>query len=145
MTRKQRKMLYRILAAAGMTVILALMQPEGLLQLLWMLPYLTAGYDILLGALHGIRSRDPFDENFLMAVATVGAVLLGEYQEAVAVRIRSKRRQIRILHICRGFSGREPSVQDRDQGTEERRSESRFRKAAEADYRTGLAHHRNES
>ena len=87
MTRKQRKMLYRILAAAGMTVILALMQPEGLLQLLWMLPYLTAGYDILLGALHGIRSRDPFDENFLMAVATVGAVLLGEYQEAVAVMV----------------------------------------------------------
>ena len=87
MTRKQRKMLYRILAAAGMTVILALLQPEGLLQLLWMLPYLTAGYDILLGALHGIRSRDPFDENFLMAVATVGAVLLGEYQEAVAVMV----------------------------------------------------------
>ena len=77
-------MLYRILAAAGLAVLLALLP---LPRWLWLGPYLVAGYDILLGAFHGIRSRDPFDENFLMAVATVGAVLLGEYQEAVAVMV----------------------------------------------------------
>ena len=84
MTKKQKKMLYRILAAAGMAVVLALLP---LPAVLWLIPYLTAGYDILLGALHGIRSRDPFDENFLMAVATVGALCLGEMQEAVAVMV----------------------------------------------------------
>ena len=77
-------MLYRILAAAGLAVLLALLP---LPRWLWLVPYLVAGYDILLGAFHGIRSRDPFDENFLMAVATVGAVFLGEYQEAVAVMV----------------------------------------------------------
>lgn len=87
MTKKQKKMLRRILASAAMAVALAVLQPTGLWQLLWLAPYLLAGYDILLGALHGIRSRDPFDENFLMAVATVGAVLLGEFQEAVAVMV----------------------------------------------------------
>ena len=87
MTKKQKKMLRRILASAALAVLLAVRQPVGLWQLLWFVPYLLAGYDILLGALHGIRSRDPFDENFLMAVATVGAVLLGEYQEAVAVMV----------------------------------------------------------
>ena len=87
MTKKQKKMLRRIVASAALAVLLAMLQPAGLWQLLWFAPYLLAGYDILLGALHGIRSRDPFDENFLMAVATVGAVLLGEYQEAVAVMV----------------------------------------------------------
>lgn len=87
MTKKQKKMLRRIVASAALAVLLAVLQPAGLWQLLWFAPYLLAGYDILLGALHGIRSRDPFDENFLMAVATVGAVLLGEYQEAVAVMV----------------------------------------------------------
>ena len=77
-------MLYRILASAGLAVLLALLP---LPRWLWLAPYLLAGYDILLGALHGIRSRDPFDENFLMAVATVGAVCLGEFQEAVAVMV----------------------------------------------------------
>ena len=84
MTKKQKKMLYRILAAAGMAAILSLLP---LPAFLWLIPYLIAGYDILLGALHGIRGKDPFDENFLMAVATVGAILLGEFQEAVAVMV----------------------------------------------------------
>jgi len=84
MTNKQKKMLYRILAAAGMAALLALLP---LPAFLWLVPYLIAGYDILLGALHGIRGKDPFDENFLMAVATVGAILLGEFQEAVAVMV----------------------------------------------------------
>ena len=87
MTKKQKKMLRRILLSAGMAAVLALLRPTGLWSLLWLLPYLTAGYDILLGAFHGIRGKDPFDENFLMAVATVGAVCLGEFQEAVAVMV----------------------------------------------------------
>ena len=84
MTKKQKKMLRRILASAGIAVLLVLLP---LPRWLWLAPYLLAGYDILLGAIHGIRSRDPFDENFLMAVATIGAVLLGEFQEAVAVMV----------------------------------------------------------
>jgi len=84
MTKKQKKMLRRILASAGIAVLLILLP---LPRWLWLAPYLLAGYDILLGAIHGIRSRDPFDENFLMAVATIGAVLLGEFQEAVAVMV----------------------------------------------------------
>ena len=84
MTKKQKKMLYRIVASAGMAVLLALLP---LPRWLWLAPYLLAGYDILLGAFHGLRSRDPFDENFLMALATVGAMLLGEFQEAVAVMV----------------------------------------------------------
>ena len=84
MTRKQKKMLYRILTAVGIAILLTLLP---LPAFLWIIPYLVAGYDILLGAFHGIRSRDPFDENFLMAVATIGAVCLGELQEAVAVMV----------------------------------------------------------
>ena len=84
MTKKQKKLLCRIAVATALTALLALLPLPGWLLLL---PYLIAGYDILLGALHGIRSRDPFDENFLMAVATVGAVCLGEFQEAVAVMV----------------------------------------------------------
>lgn len=84
MSKKQKKMLYRLLLAAGMAVLLALLP---LPSFLWLIPYLAAGCDILLGAFHGLRSRDPFDENFLMAVATVGAILLGEFQEAVAVMV----------------------------------------------------------
>ena len=87
MTKKQKRMLYRILGAAALFLALKLLAPAWPLSLLWLAPYLLAGYDILLGAVHGIRSRDPFDENFLMAVATVGAVALGNFQEAVAVMV----------------------------------------------------------
>ena len=87
MTKKQKRMLYRILGAAALFLALKLLDPAWPLSLLWLAPYLLAGYDILLGAVHGIRSRDPFDENFLMAVATVGAVALGNFQEAVAVMV----------------------------------------------------------
>ena len=87
MTKKQKRMLYRILGAAVLFLALKLLDPAWPLSLLWLAPYLLAGYDILLGAVHGIRSRDPFDENFLMAVATVGAVALGNFQEAVAVMV----------------------------------------------------------
>ncbi len=87
MTRKQKRLLVRILLAAALTAALALWSPGGPLALLWLAPYLIAGHDILLGAAHGLRSRDPFDENFLMAVATLGALALGEMQEAVAVMV----------------------------------------------------------
>ncbi len=87
MTKKQRKMLKRILLAAAMTGIMALWAPAWPLNLLWLAPYLVAGYDILLEAVHGLRNKDPFDESFLMALATVGALALGEFQEAVAVMV----------------------------------------------------------
>ena len=61
---------------------------DGYLKMaMWMIPYLTIGYDILKKAIHGIVNRQVFDENFLMAVATVGAIALGEYTEAVAVML----------------------------------------------------------
>ena len=94
MNKKQKKMLIRILAAAAMMVALAFIPAEGVLRFaLYMVPYLTVGYDILWKALKGIKNRQVFDENFLMAVATVGAVLLaiyegsGDYTEAIAVML----------------------------------------------------------
>ena len=86
-------MLLRILLSAGMMVLLHFIPVTGLLRLgLYMVPYLTAGYDILLSALRGIRNRQVLDENFLMAVATVGAIVLGvlqtgDYVEAVMVMV----------------------------------------------------------
>ncbi len=94
MNKKQKKMLIRILASAVMMVVLAFIPAEGILQfVLYMIPYLTVGYDILWKALKGIKNRQVFDENFLMAVATVGAVALavydrsGDYTEAIAVML----------------------------------------------------------
>ncbi len=94
MNKKQKKMLIRIIAAAAMMAVLAFIPAEGVLRfVLYMVPYLTVGYDILWKALKGIKNRQVFDENFLMAVATVGAVLLaiyegsGDYTEAIAVML----------------------------------------------------------
>jgi len=88
MNKKQKKMLKRILLAAACMVVLELLPVAGVLKfILYMVPYLTVGYDILLKAGKGIRNRQVFDENFLMAVATVGAIALGEYQEGVAVML----------------------------------------------------------
>lgn len=88
MTKKQKKILYRVLAATVIAVILHFLPVKGPVRAaLYLVPYLLAGYDILLKAFHGIVSREIFDENFLMAVATVGAVALGEYQEGVAVMV----------------------------------------------------------
>ena len=87
-------MLARILAAAAMLVVLNFVPATGWLRfVLYMAPYLTVGYDILIKALKGIRNRQVFDENFLMAIATVGAIGLalyersGDYLEAVAVML----------------------------------------------------------
>ena len=88
MSKRQKKMLLRILLSAALMVLLSVLPLEGPLRLvLFLIPYLIAGHDILLGAGKGILHRQVFDENFLMAVATVGAMILGEYTEAVAVMV----------------------------------------------------------
>ena len=88
MSKKQKKVLWRILAAAALMVLLLLLPVGGWLRFaLFLIPYLIIGYDILLKAFRGIVNRQPFDENFLMAVATVGAIALGEYTEGVAVML----------------------------------------------------------
>jgi Cd2+/Zn2+-exporting ATPase len=86
--KKQKKMLARILVTAVLIVILGQLNVTGYARLaLYLIPYLVVGYDILLKALKGIRNKQVFDENFLMAVATVGAIVLGEYTEGVAVML----------------------------------------------------------
>ena len=88
MTRKQKKVLYRIIAALVLLIILELIPAEGWLKLLlYLIPYLVIGYDILKKAVLGILHGEVFDENFLMAVATVGAMLLGDYKEGAAVML----------------------------------------------------------
>lgn len=88
MNKKQKKVLYRIIIAAVLMVLLSLLSVEGYLEfVLYMVPYLVIGHDILRKAFKGIKNRQVFDENFLMAVATLGAVLLGNYSEGVAVML----------------------------------------------------------
>ena len=93
MNRKQKKLLSRILVAAGMMGVLLLLPLEGLWRFgLWLIPYFTVGWDILRKAARGIARGQVFDENFLMALATVGALILGiiqtgDYVEAVAVML----------------------------------------------------------
>ncbi|MCM1253051.1 MAG: cadmium-translocating P-type ATPase [Clostridium sp.] len=88
MTRKQKKVLIRIIIAAVLVVILQFVPVSGWLSLLlYLIPYLIIGYDILKKAVLGIVHGEVFDENFLMAVATVGAIGLGEYSEGVAVML----------------------------------------------------------
>ena len=88
MNQKQKKVLIRILSAAALMILLGFLPLTGAVRLgLYLVPYLVIGYDILLKAFKGIRNRQVFDENFLMAVATVGAFLLGEYTEGAAVML----------------------------------------------------------
>ena len=88
MSKKQKKVLWRILIAAALLVLLLLLPLTGWLRFaLFLIPYFVIGYDILIKAFKGIVNRQPFDENFLMAVATVGAIALGEYTEGVAVML----------------------------------------------------------
>ncbi len=102
MTKKQKNVLYRIIIAAVLVVVIALLPLESLLVnrlhlsetvaslckgFLFLIPYFIIGYDILRKALKGILKRQVFDENFLMAVATIGAMILGEYTEGVAVML----------------------------------------------------------
>lgn len=93
MNKKQKKMLIRILIAAVLMVVLHFVPASGILRfVLYMIPYAIIGYDILIKAGKGIKNRQPFDENFLMAVATVGAIVLGltrsgDYTEAISVML----------------------------------------------------------
>ena len=88
MNKKQKKMLRRIILAAVLLVVVALLPVEGWLRFgLFMIPYFLIGYDILWDAVKGVKNLQPFDENFLMAVATVGAIALGDYKEGVAVML----------------------------------------------------------
>lgn len=93
MSRKQKKMLARIIIAAALMIALHFVPAEGITRFgLYMVPYLVIGYDILRKAAKGIRNHQVFDECFLMAVATVGAIALavsgaGDYTEAVAVML----------------------------------------------------------
>ncbi len=88
MTKKQKKMLHRILIAAALVAVLAFLPLGGWLRFAaYMIPYFVVGHDILKKAVKGVKNRQPFDENFLMAVATIGAIILGEYVEGVAVML----------------------------------------------------------
>ncbi|MBR1703829.1 MAG: cadmium-translocating P-type ATPase [Clostridia bacterium] len=92
MRRKQKKALIRIIIAAVLMIVLGLVShfthiPESVLFALYMVPYLVVGYDILWKAVKGIGRGQVFDENFLMALATVGAIALQEYTEGVAVML----------------------------------------------------------
>ncbi len=95
MNKKQKKLLIRIIIAAIFFVPLYLISediidvniPQAALIILFLIPYLTVGYDILRKAALGIKNRQVFDENFLMAIATIGAIVLGEYGEGVAVML----------------------------------------------------------
>ena len=87
MTKKQKKVLYQIIASVVLIVILRLLPafPTPVELVLYLIPYLVVGWDVLRKALLGLKNRQPFDECFLMAVATVGAFALGDYVEGCAV------------------------------------------------------------
>ena len=93
MTKKQKKMLFRIIITALLMIVFELLPIDGIpLFVLYFITYLVIGYDILLKAFKGIGNRQVFDENFLMAVATVGAMIIavtqsGDYVEAIAVML----------------------------------------------------------
>ena len=93
MSKKQKKMLARILIAAMLMIALHFVPVEGMARfILYLVPYLIIGYDILLKAFKGVKNRQPFDESLLMAVATVGAIVIaltdsGDYTEAIAVML----------------------------------------------------------
>ena len=93
MNKKQKKMLWRIIVSAALMIALHFVPVTGLVRFaLYMVPYFIVGYDILWKAVLGIWNRQVFDENFLMAVATVGAIVIGltdsgDYTEAIAVML----------------------------------------------------------
>lgn len=88
MQKRHKKSLVRIILTASMFIVVSLFETEGLLRLaLYLVAYLVAGYDVLWGAFKNILRGQMFDENFLMAIATIGALVLGEYPEAVFVMV----------------------------------------------------------
>ena len=112
MTRKQKKMLIRILVAAALLIALHFIPVAGIPRfVLYLVPYFVIGYDILLKAGRGIRNRQIFDESFLMAIATIGAIALalydrsGDYTEAVAVMLFLSGGRV-VSELC---GGQEPA------------------------------------
>ena len=88
MQKRHKKTLARIIIASLLFIIVSLLQTDGVLRLmLYLVPYFIAGYDVLWGALKNILRGQMFDENFLMAIATMGALVIGEYPEAVFVMV----------------------------------------------------------
>ena len=96
MTSKQKKMLYRIITAFVLFVVLMVLEHTGVLEqlpsqwlvfLIYLIPYLVIGYDIVYKAVRNISHGQVFDENFLMTIATIGALILGEHSEGVAVML----------------------------------------------------------
>lgn len=88
MTSKQKHSLYRIIAAAVLFIAAVLIKAEGALRLIiFMIPYLTVGFPVLKKAVINISHGQIFDENFLMCIATIGALIIGEYPEAVFVML----------------------------------------------------------
>lgn len=88
MNKKQKKVFIRIIVAAALMAVFSKLPVEGYVRfLLFLIPYLVIGYDILKKAGKGILNKQVFDENFLMAVATIGAIVLGNYTEGVAVML----------------------------------------------------------
>ena len=92
MNKKQKKALAQIVSAIVLLIVISLVLNQISVNsyvefILYMVPYLLVGYDILKKALKGIKNKQVFDENFLMAVATLGAILLGDYKEGVAVML----------------------------------------------------------
>ncbi|HIY64153.1 MAG TPA: cadmium-translocating P-type ATPase [Candidatus Mediterraneibacter stercoripullorum] len=93
MSKKQKKMLARILIAAALLILLNFVPVTGALRFVcYLVPYFVIGYDILIKAFKGIKNRQPFDESLLMAIATIGAIAIalydsGDYTEAIAVML----------------------------------------------------------
>ena len=88
MTKKQKKMLSRILISAVLFLLLYTVPAQGVVRLLlYLIPYAVIGWDVLWRAVKNIRNGQVFDENFLMSIATIGAFGCGEYPEAVAVML----------------------------------------------------------
>lgn len=88
MNKKQKKMLTRIILSAVLFSIMKLLKIESVLgSVIYLIPYFLIGYDVLIGAFKGLIAKVPFDENFLMAIATVGAIFLSDFNEAIAVML----------------------------------------------------------
>lgn len=92
MTKKQKKNLTRIIASTVVFVLISLLNsilsiPKVLLLLMYLIPYSVCGYDVIMKAVRGVRNAQMLDENFLMSIATIGALIIGEYPEAVFVML----------------------------------------------------------
>ena len=92
MTKKQKKNLTRIIASTVVFVLISLLNsilsiPKVLLLLMYLIPYSVCGYDVIMKAVRGVSNAQMLDENFLMSIATIGALIIGEYPEAVFVML----------------------------------------------------------